>query len=92
MRFTIRAGVRGTGNTDEYQTNKADEALRLFDALSIAARQIYLYDQVILVEEDGERERLVERYRQWNDELHREERFDQLLDELHPAARIHTTI
>lgn len=88
MRFAIRAGVRGTGQTDEYQTDKADEALRLFDALSIAAKQIYLYDQVLLVEASGEREKLVERYRVWNDELFREERFQQLLDELHPAARV----
>ena len=88
MRFAIRAGVRGTGQSDEYQTDKADEALRLFDALSIAAKQIYLYDQVLLVEASGEREKLVERYRVWNDELFREERFQQLLDELHPAARV----
>lgn len=87
MRFEVRAAVRGAAGTNVYEMDGADEALRLFDALTIASKVMLVYDQVLLMEKDGESEIMVERYRFWNDELLREARYQQLLDELHPAAR-----
>lgn len=88
MRFEVRAAVRGAMGANVYEMDGADEALRLFDALAVASKMILIYDQVLLIEMDGEKEIMVERYRYWNDELLRETRYQQLLDELHPAARV----
>ena len=78
---------RASGALAKRTSTRRIRRMRHF-GFSMPAKQIYLYDQVLLVEASGEREKLVERYRVWNDELFREERFQQLLDELHPAARV----
>jgi hypothetical protein len=89
MRFTVTACIRGSlYETDEFQTNNIQAAMRVFDSFAVAAQSISIYDHVQLWETVGSEDIIVEDYKAWNDTLKRAPRFNELLAEQYPRARL----
>ena len=89
MRFTVTACIQGTlYETDKFQTNNIQAAMRVFDSFSIAAQSVSIYNHVQFWETIGSEDIIIEDYQAWNDTLKRAPRFNELLAEQYPKTKL----